>query len=146
MYRIGVDVGGTFTDFTLLNESNGSILFYKTPSTPSDPSEAIEVGLTEMLALYSLGAADVTYLGHGTTVATNIVIERRGARTGLLTTKGFRDVLELGPSGTAFDLRLPRAEAATARAPRPSSGGRRAGRPRRGRPHAPRRSLASRGG
>jgi N-methylhydantoinase A len=108
MYRIGVDVGGTFTDFTLLNESNGSILFYKTPSTPSDPSEAIEVGLTEMLALYGLGAADVTYLGHGTTVATNIVIERRGARTGLLTTKGFRDVLELGRQArpSIYDYRV----------------------------------------
>jgi N-methylhydantoinase A len=108
MYRIGVDVGGTFTDFTLLNEATGSILFYKTPSTPSDPSEAIEVGLREMLALHRLEAADVTYLGHGTTVATNIVIERRGARTGLLTTKGFRDVLELGRQArpSIYDYRV----------------------------------------
>ena len=89
MYRIGVDVGGTFTDFTLLDEADGSVHFYKTASTPHDPSQAIETGLREMLSSLGFDAAAVTYLGHGTTVATNIVIERAGARTGLLTTKGF---------------------------------------------------------
>ncbi|MCA4910051.1 MAG: hydantoinase/oxoprolinase family protein, partial [Methylobacterium sp.] len=88
MYRIGVDVGGTFTDFTVHDEADGRILFFKVPSTPADPSEAIEKGLVEMLALFGMSAANVGYLGHGTTVATNIVIERRGARTGLLTTRG----------------------------------------------------------
>lgn len=108
MYRIGVDVGGTFTDFTLLDESDGAIRFYKTPSTPQDPSEAIETGLREMLDAFGLAACDITYLGHGTTVATNIVIERSGARTGLLTTKGFRDVLELGRQArpSIYDYRL----------------------------------------
>lgn len=108
MYRIGVDVGGTFTDFTLHNSADGSIRFLKVPSTPGDPSEAIEKGFVEMLARFGISAANVGYLGHGTTVATNIVIERRGARTGLLTTKGFRDVLELGRQArpSIYDYRI----------------------------------------
>jgi N-methylhydantoinase A len=108
MLRIGVDVGGTFTDFTLLDETSGAVRFFKVESTPSDPSEAIENGLAQMLATFGLEAARVGYLGHGTTVATNIVIERRGARTGLLTTRGFRDVLELGRQArpSIYDYRL----------------------------------------
>jgi len=108
MYRIGVDVGGTFTDFTLLEQESGHIHFFKTPSTPHDPSEAIENGLRAMLQELSFAPSDVVYLGHGTTVATNIVIERRGARTGLVTTKGFRDVLELGRQArpSIYDYRV----------------------------------------
>lgn len=108
MYRIGVDVGGTFTDFTLLDETSGEIHFYKTPSTPHDPSEAIENGLRGMLDGLGLAPEGVSYLGHGTTVATNIVIERRGAKTGLVTTKGFRDVLELGRQArpSIYDYRV----------------------------------------
>lgn len=108
MYRIGVDVGGTFTDFTLLDESSGEVHFYKTPSTPHDPSEAIENGLRGMLDGLGFAPANVSYLAHGTTVATNIVIERRGARTGLVTTKGFRDVLELGRQArpSIYDYRV----------------------------------------
>lgn len=108
MYRIGVDVGGTFTDFTLLDEPSGEVHFYKTPSTPHDPSEAIENGLRGMLDGLGFAPGDVSYLGHGTTVATNIVIERRGARTGLVTTKGFRDVLELGRQArpSIYDYRV----------------------------------------
>lgn len=108
MYRIGVDVGGTFTDFTLLDESSGEVHFYKTPSTPRDPSEAIENGLRGMLDGLGFAPANVSYLAHGTTVATNIVIERRGARTGLVTTKGFRDVLELGRQArpSIYDYRV----------------------------------------
>jgi N-methylhydantoinase A len=111
MYRIGVDVGGTFTDFTLFDEATGDIRFFKSPSTPSDPSEAIENGLVEMLRGFGMSAANVGYLGHGTTVATNIVIERRGARTGLLTTRGFRDVLELGRQArpSIYDYRVQKA-------------------------------------
>lgn len=108
MYRIGVDVGGTFTDFTVLDESSGEVHFYKTPSTPHDPSEAIENGLRGMLDGLGFAPANVSYLAHGTTVATNIVIERRGARTGLVTTKGFRDVLELGRQArpSIYDYRV----------------------------------------
>ena len=108
MYRIGVDVGGTFTDFTLLDEATDVVRFFKVESTPRDPSEAIESGLKQMLAEFGLDARQVGYLGHGTTVATNIVIERRGAATGLLTTKGFRDVLELGRQArpSIYDYRI----------------------------------------
>ncbi|MDF2798449.1 MAG: 5-oxoprolinase, partial [Devosia sp.] len=108
MYRIGVDVGGTFTDFTLLNDASGEIHFFKTPSTPHDPSEAIETGLRGVLEANKVAPENVSYLGHGTTVATNIVIERRGARTGLVTTKGFRDVLELGRQArpSIYDYRV----------------------------------------
>ncbi|WP_142846741.1 hydantoinase/oxoprolinase family protein [Telmatospirillum sp. J64-1] len=96
MYRIGVDVGGTFTDFTLLNETSGEVLFYKVSSTPSDPSEAIRTGTRALLDEFSVKPEEVSFMGHGTTVATNLVIERKGSRTALLTTKGFRDVLDIG--------------------------------------------------
>lgn len=96
MYRIGVDVGGTFTDFTLLDEADGAVRFYKVSSTPSDPSRAIVNGISEMLDEFALNATDISFVGHGTTVATNLTIERKGAKTALITTRGFRDVLEIG--------------------------------------------------
>ena len=96
MFRIGVDVGGTFTDFTMLAEETGEVHHFKVPSTPTDPSEAIQAGMGGMLETHGVAAKDVSHLGHGTTVATNMVIEKRGAPTGLLITKGFRDVLEIG--------------------------------------------------
>jgi N-methylhydantoinase A len=96
MYRIGFDVGGTFTDFTLHDTATGELRHFKVPSTPADPSEAIETGLRSLMADLPLRPAEVSFIGHGTTVATNMVIERRGARTGLITTRGFRDVLEIG--------------------------------------------------
>ena len=96
MVRIGIDVGGTFTDFTLLHENDGRVTFHKVPSTPGDPSEAIARGVAELLAMDAIAPEDVAHVGHGTTVATNLVIERKGALAGLLTTKGFRDVLEIG--------------------------------------------------
>jgi N-methylhydantoinase A len=96
MYRIGIDVGGTFTDFTLLEESGGRVSFHKVPSTPQDPSEAIERGIAELLKTQRIAPSEVSHVGHGTTVATNLVIERKGAVTGLITTRGFRDVLEIG--------------------------------------------------
>lgn len=96
MYRIGLDVGGTFTDFVISDRAKGTLRFFKTPSTPADPSEAIVHGVREMLSLFEVAPQEVEYLGHGTTVATNMIIERRGVRTGLLTTRGFRDVLAIG--------------------------------------------------
>ncbi len=96
MIRIGLDVGGTFTDFTLLDERSGALHFHKVPSTPDDPSEAIRLGLTRLLEMVGRSGAEVSFLAHGTTVATNMVVERRGAKTGLLTTRGFRDILEIG--------------------------------------------------
>src|SRR5262245_24544618 len=96
MYRIGIDVGGTFTDFTLLEETGGTVSYHKVPSTPRDPSEAIERGIGELLESRRIPPDEVSHVGHGTTVATNLVIERKGAVTGLITTRGFRDVLEIG--------------------------------------------------
>jgi N-methylhydantoinase A len=96
MYRIGIDVGGTFTDFTMIDEQVGSVKFHKVPSTPHDPSEAIERGIAELLGNHGIAAADVSHVGHGTTVATNLIIERKGAAVGLITTLGFRDILEIG--------------------------------------------------
>lgn len=96
MVRIGIDVGGTFTDFVMADTSTGALSYFKVPSSPSDPSEAIAHGAREMLERFSISPADVEYFGHGTTVATNMVIERRGVTTGLITTRGFRDVLAIG--------------------------------------------------
>lgn len=96
MLKIGIDVGGTFTDFVLLDLESGAVRYHKVPSTPSDPSGAIRTGLTDLLGNDGEQAGRVRFLGHGTTVATNIVIERKGAQTALLTTRGFRDVLEIG--------------------------------------------------
>ena len=96
MYRIGIDVGGTFTDFTMVDEQSGAVHFHKVPSTPHDPSEAIQQGISDMLDAHHVPVREVSHIGHGTTVATNLIIERKGARVGLLTTKGFRDVLEIG--------------------------------------------------
>jgi len=96
MYRIGFDVGGTFTDFTLHDTTAGTLRHFKVPSTPADPSEAIEAGLRTLLDTQHIAPGDIGFIGHGTTVATNMVIERRGVATGLITTRGFRDVLEIG--------------------------------------------------
>ena len=95
MFRIGVDVGGTFTDFTLLDERTGQLHYHKTPSTPGDPSEAVEIGLDETVKTHKMDPKEIVYLGHGTTVALNMLLERRAQTIGLLTTQGFRDVLEI---------------------------------------------------
>ena len=96
MYRIGIDVGGTFTDFTMIDEGTGAVNYHKVPSTPHDPSEAIENGIADLLADHKIAADQVSHIGHGTTVATNLIIERKGATLGLITTRGFRDIMEIG--------------------------------------------------
>ena len=90
--RIGIDVGGTFTDLVAISEDGGDLTVLKVPSTPSDPSVAVLSGLVQLLAL--VGPAEVVFLGHGTTAGTNAFITKRGAVTALLTTEGFEDVLE----------------------------------------------------
>jgi len=96
---VGVDVGGTFTDFTLIDRrvtrEPASVAYHKVPSTPATPAKAIVGGIVELAQRHRFEPRAVTYLGHGTTVGTNSLIERRGAPTGLLTTAGFRDVLEI---------------------------------------------------
>jgi len=97
-YKIGIDVGGTFTDFLLASE-DGQSEVYKVLSTPDDPSEGLVNGLEEMAAARGVALADfikqVAIIVHGTTVTTNAVLTRKGAKTGLLTTKGLRDALEM---------------------------------------------------
>jgi N-methylhydantoinase A len=93
-FRIGIDIGGTFTDLVAIGP-DGTVSVGKLSSTPDDYSRAISEGLGELLARADLGADEIGELVHGTTVATNAVLERKGALTGLLTTEGFRDVLEL---------------------------------------------------
>ena len=106
MYRIGIDVGGTFTDFTMIDESVGDVKFHKVPSTPHDPSEAIERGIADLLRMHSIAAGQISHVGHGTTVATNLIIERKGSPVGLITTRGFRDILEIGrPARTSLTMR-----------------------------------------
>ncbi|MBN8889431.1 MAG: methylhydantoinase [Acetobacteraceae bacterium SCN 69-10] len=95
-WRIGVDSGGTFTDVCLFEEATGRVEVWKVPSTPDDPSRGIAQGIEEGIARVGATAADVGYFGHGTTVATNALIQHRGVLTGLITTDGFRDLLEIG--------------------------------------------------
>ncbi|HEV8308026.1 MAG TPA: hydantoinase/oxoprolinase family protein, partial [Methylomirabilota bacterium] len=94
-YRLGIDVGGTFTDLALLHEESGRLVVGKVPSVPADPSEGILTGITGILADAGVAPGEIAYLAHGTTVSTNTLLQRRGARTGLVTTRGFRDLLEI---------------------------------------------------
>ncbi|MCU0390538.1 MAG: hydantoinase/oxoprolinase family protein [Thermoflexibacter sp.] len=96
MYKLGIDIGGTFTDLVLLEEKTGKLYFGKTLTTYDDPSNGIINGTKELLARTNISAKQVNTVIHGTTLVTNAVIERRGDRIGLLTTKGFEDVLEIG--------------------------------------------------
>jgi len=103
-------VGGTFTDLALVRLSDGRAFYHKTPSTPEDPSLAVERGIQELLAASGAGAGEIAYFGHGTTVATNASIQGRTARTGLITTAGFRDVLEIRRQRQPhnYDIRRPK--------------------------------------
>jgi N-methylhydantoinase A len=92
--RIGIDVGGTFTDLVLLGES-GATTFHKLPSTPKTPHVAPIDGIRQLLDRAKIPPKDVEFVGLGTTVATNMLLERKGAPTGLITTEGFRDLLEI---------------------------------------------------
>jgi N-methylhydantoinase A len=95
-YRAGVDIGGTFTDLLLLDEHSGETIIGKILTTPGDPSVAVIQGLQALLAERHLDPAVIFATIHGTTLITNAIIERKGAKTGLITTQGFRDALEIG--------------------------------------------------
>ena len=107
-YRLGVDIGGTFTDFALFDEGGGRIAVYKRLTTPADPSVAVVEGTAALLARENVPMAEVDAIAHGTTLVTNSIIERRGATTGMLVTEGFRDLLDMGfeQRYDLFDLRL----------------------------------------
>lgn len=94
--KLGIDIGGTFTDLVLLNGKNGMLYFGKTLTTYPDPTLGILSGINELLNQHGKAVSEVSTLVHGTTLVTNAVIERKGAKTALLTTKGFEDVLEIG--------------------------------------------------
>ena len=105
-----MDVGGTFTDLALLRLGDGKAFYHKTPSTPHDPSEAVAQGIEELLAQAAVAAGSVTYFGHGTTVATNSLIVGNTAKTALITTEGFRDVLDIRRQRQPhnYDIRMPK--------------------------------------
>src|SRR5271170_7113040 len=123
MYRIGIDVGGTFTDLVAVDE-RGEVIVAKAASTPSDPSLGVLDGLARLaLALGRDLAAllrDTERMVHGTTVATNALLEQKGARVGLLTTEGHRDVLEMreGLKTDRYNLRMAAPEPLVPRARR----------------------------
>jgi len=98
--KLGIDIGGTFTDLVLLDENNGQLHFGKTLTTYPDPTVGIINGVQQLIEEYNLKPAELTGIVHGTTLVTNAIIERKGAKTGLITTQGFEDVLE----GENFDM------------------------------------------
>ena len=95
-WSVGVDVGGTFTDFYAANDKTGKLHVYKTSSTPSNPAEAILSGLDAMCDKFDIPKDEIERVSHGTTVGTNALIQRTGSHVALVTTKGFRDLLEIG--------------------------------------------------
>ncbi|MDR7103087.1 hydantoinase/oxoprolinase family protein [Croceicoccus sp. BE223] len=113
-YRLGVDVGGTFTDLLLLETGTGRFWRHKTPSTPHDSSEGILNGVSAICEVAGISPAAIEYFLHGTTVATNAVLEGKGARVGLVTTEGYRDILQIArsfvPGGLAGWIVWPKPE------------------------------------
>lgn len=110
--RIGIDVGGTFTDFVLYDTQRRQLAYHKEPSTPADPALAVRNGLAALIAQNGLAPSDIGVLLHGTTIGLNAIIQRRGARVGLVVTEGFRDVLEIGRARmpSSFDFHATREE------------------------------------
>ena len=106
--RIGIDVGGTFTDVVMVDELTGRFHYTKTPTTHKDLTLGVLKGLEEILSIGSVAMEDVDYIIHGTTIGTNAIIEGTGAKVGLITTAGFEDVLEIRrvarPKEAAFDF------------------------------------------
>ena len=94
-YRIGIDIGGTFTDFTVVDDERGTVVIDKTLTTPRAPEEGVIAGLDRLERQLPGLLASATEVIHATTLVTNVILERKGARTGLITTEGFRDVLEM---------------------------------------------------
>ena len=97
-YRLGVDVGGTFTDLLLVNENSGDLHTAKVPSTPEDSSIGVFNGITKVCSIANIDPSEITSVMHGTTVATNTILTGTGAKVGLITTKGYRQVLQIARS------------------------------------------------
>src|SRR5690242_15465197 len=95
-WRVGIDIGGTFTDVVGMEIETGKILVTKVPSIPADPSRAVAAGLQNLMETHpQIKAEDIDFFAHGTTVATNATIEGKGAKSGLLITKGFRAIYDM---------------------------------------------------
>jgi N-methylhydantoinase A len=113
-YRLGVDVGGTFTDLLLFDNETGEFWREKTPSTPADSSEGILTGVASITRAASVDPAEIEFFLHGTTVATNAVLEGKGARVGLIVTEGYRDIMQIArsfvPGGLAAWIVWPKPE------------------------------------
>ncbi len=107
-YRLGIDIGGTFTDATLINETTGEIHLAKVSSTPADPAVGFLAVTQRILAAHQVAPAEVAFVVHGATVATNAIIEGKIALTGFVTTDGFRDLLEIARQirPTLYDLQF----------------------------------------
>lgn len=103
-YQVGIDVGGTFTDFVLRNLATGEELVKKVPSTPDDPSVAGIDGLRQLAVESGFSIDQITRVLHGTTIATNILLQRNGSSVGLITTEGFRDILHIGRKKRALNF------------------------------------------
>ena len=95
MKRVGVDVGGTFTDLIYVDDEAGKILVHKLPTTPADPSQGTVQGIRDIAGEAGVAADALDQVFHGTTIATNIVIEHNGAKVGMVTTEGYRDILHI---------------------------------------------------
>src|SRR5579864_8772919 len=95
MKRLGVDVGGTFTDLIYVDDESGRIEIFKLATTPDDPSRGTVDGIAHLTAAVGITEAGLDQVFHGTTIATNIVIEHDGARVGMITTDGYRDILHI---------------------------------------------------
>ncbi len=102
-YRVGADIGGTFTDLIIVDQETGAFSIGKTLTTPGDPSIAVETVLRDVLAQTGIAPDEIDNVIHGTTLVTNAMIERKGAKTALMTTEGFRDSIEIGRE-TRYDL------------------------------------------
>ncbi|TXL72787.1 hydantoinase/oxoprolinase family protein [Vineibacter terrae] len=96
MKLVGVDVGGTFTDVMYSDSVDRKVIIHKVPTTGDDPSRGVMTGILELCTRNGIDAADIDYVFHGTTIATNAVLEYRGAEAGMITTKGFRDIIHIG--------------------------------------------------
>src|SRR5687767_10563336 len=95
MKSIGVDVGGTFTDFVFSDMATGALAIHKVATTPHDPSQAVMTGIRELCAENGVDPGEIRYVFHGTTTATNAVLENKGARAGMITNEGFRDIIHI---------------------------------------------------
>ena len=108
MKRIGVDVGGTFTDLTLVDEESGRITVDKVPSTPDDPARGVVDGIRQLCGKAGVDLSQIDNLLHGTTVATNIALTHTGAEVGMITTEGMRDILHIARHKKPLNFSLQR--------------------------------------